>query len=256
MGAALIRSAYSANIKERHDCSTALFDAAGELVMQAEHIPVHLGSMPDAVAAVLGEQQRPGEPGSSTTPTAAAPTCPTSPWSRRSSSAATLTGFAACRAHHADVGGPTPGSMPADSRTLDEEGVVIPPTPADMHRLARDRRPDALPRAAPRRPARPARRQPDRRAAPDRARRAPRRSSCCAPGWRRSSPTPSAAPAPRWRELPDGAYAAEDVLEDDAGGAPRDVSLRVVATIAGERLRSTSPAPTRRSTETSTARSR
>ena len=56
MGAALIRSAYSANIKERHDCSTALFDAGGELVMQAEHIPVHLGSMPDAVAAVA----RPG----------------------------------------------------------------------------------------------------------------------------------------------------------------------------------------------------
>ena len=49
----LIRSAHSANIKERRDCSTALFDAGGELVMQAEHIPVHLGSMPDAVAAVL-----------------------------------------------------------------------------------------------------------------------------------------------------------------------------------------------------------
>ena len=60
MGATLIRSAYSANIKERHDCSTALFDSRGELVMQAEHIPVHLGSMPDAVAAVLGEEQRPG----------------------------------------------------------------------------------------------------------------------------------------------------------------------------------------------------
>ena len=80
MGAVLIRSAYSANIKERHDCSTALFDARGELVMQAEHIPVHLGSMPDAVAAVLDEEQPPGrQPGSSTTPTAAAPTCPTSP---------------------------------------------------------------------------------------------------------------------------------------------------------------------------------
>ena len=61
MGATLIRSAYSANIKERQDCSTALFDAAGELVMQAEHIPVHLGSMPDAVAAVLDLDQRPGE---------------------------------------------------------------------------------------------------------------------------------------------------------------------------------------------------
>ena len=61
MGAVLIRSAHSANIKERHDCSTALFDADGELVMQAEHIPVHLGSMPEAVGAVLGEEHAPGD---------------------------------------------------------------------------------------------------------------------------------------------------------------------------------------------------
>ena len=64
MGAVLIRSAHSPNIKERRDCSTALFDARGELVMQAEHIPVHLGSMPDAVAAIVGEPQRAGRPGS------------------------------------------------------------------------------------------------------------------------------------------------------------------------------------------------
>ena len=57
MGAALVRSAHSANIKERRDCSTGLFDAGGEMVMQAEHIPVHLGAMPAAVAAVLGEDQ-------------------------------------------------------------------------------------------------------------------------------------------------------------------------------------------------------
>ena len=61
MGAVLIRSAHSPNIKERRDCSTALFEPGGELVMQAEHIPVHLGSMPDAVAAILDEEQRPGE---------------------------------------------------------------------------------------------------------------------------------------------------------------------------------------------------
>ena len=61
MGAVLIRSAYSANIKERRDCSTALFDPDGEMVMQAEHIPVHLGSMPESVAAILDEMQRPGE---------------------------------------------------------------------------------------------------------------------------------------------------------------------------------------------------
>ena len=61
MGAVLIRSSHSANIKERRDCSTAIFDPAGELVMQAEHIPVHLGSMPDAVAAVLDFDQHRGD---------------------------------------------------------------------------------------------------------------------------------------------------------------------------------------------------
>src|SRR6266566_10095132 len=53
MGAVLIRSAFSANIKERRDCSTALFDERGRMIAQAEHIPVHLGAMPDAVAAVI-----------------------------------------------------------------------------------------------------------------------------------------------------------------------------------------------------------
>ena len=60
MGAVLIRASHSANIKERRDCSTALFDAAGEMIMQAEHIPVHLGSMPEAVGAVIGLDQSPG----------------------------------------------------------------------------------------------------------------------------------------------------------------------------------------------------
>ena len=60
MGAVLIRSAYSPNIKERRDASTALFDATGEMVMQAEHIPVHLGAMPAAVAAVRELEQAPG----------------------------------------------------------------------------------------------------------------------------------------------------------------------------------------------------
>src|SRR5947209_20490255 len=59
MGAVLIRAAHSANIKERRDASTALFDARGEMVMQAEHIPVHLGAMPAAVAAVLAEDHAP-----------------------------------------------------------------------------------------------------------------------------------------------------------------------------------------------------
>jgi N-methylhydantoinase B len=132
MGATLIRSAYSANIKERHDCSTALFDASGELVMQAEHIPVHLGSMPDAVAAVLDEEHEPevewilNDPyrGGTHLPDITVVTPVFTP-------AARLLGYAATRAHHADVGGPTPGSMPADSRTLADEGVVIPPRRLD-----------------------------------------------------------------------------------------------------------------------------
>ena len=116
MGAVLIRSAHSANIKERRDCSTALFDAAGELVMQAEHIPVHLGSMPDAVAAVLDAEQRPGRPWILNDPYRGGTHLPDitliSPLFARRRAC----GFAASRAHHADVGGPTPGGMPADSR--------------------------------------------------------------------------------------------------------------------------------------------
>ncbi len=61
MGTALVRSAYSANIKERRDCSAALFDAAGRMVAQAEHIPVHLGAMPEAVAAVIDPDPDPGD---------------------------------------------------------------------------------------------------------------------------------------------------------------------------------------------------
>src|SRR5215475_14262506 len=106
MGAALIRSAYSANIKERRDCSTALFDARGELVMQAEHIPVHLGSMPDAVAAVLGEEQRPGQAWILNDPYRGGTHLPDITLISPVFAEEELLGFAASRAHHADIGGP------------------------------------------------------------------------------------------------------------------------------------------------------
>src|SRR6266850_8208004 len=61
MGAVLVRAAFSPNIKERRDCSTALFDERGRMIAQAEHIPVHLGAMPDAVAAVVANEPEPGE---------------------------------------------------------------------------------------------------------------------------------------------------------------------------------------------------
>jgi N-methylhydantoinase B len=132
MGAALIRSAFSANIKERRDCSTALFDERGRLIAQAEHIPVHLGAMPDAVAAVIAENPGPDDVYVLNDPYAGGTHLPDITIVSR-----TDVGFAASRAHHADVGAREPGSMPADSRTLAEEGVVIPPTRLDDAVLAR-----------------------------------------------------------------------------------------------------------------------
>jgi N-methylhydantoinase B len=132
MGVVPIRSAHSSNIKERRDASTALFDRDGEMVMQAEHIPVHLGAMPAAVGAVLGEEQEPGVSWILNDPFAGGTHLPditviTPVFAARGP----LIGFAASRAHHADVGGRVPGSMPADSRSLEEEGVVIPPRRLD-----------------------------------------------------------------------------------------------------------------------------
>ena len=126
MGAVLVRSAFSANIKERRDCSTALFDADGRMVTQAEHIPVHLGAMPEAVAAVRAHDPRPGEPWILNDPYTGGTHLPDLTIVTR-----TELGYAVTRAHHADVGGAEPGSLPAWSRTLAEEGVVVPPTRLD-----------------------------------------------------------------------------------------------------------------------------
>src|SRR4051794_17165631 len=131
MGAVLIRSAHSPNITERRDCSTALFDPRGELVMQAEHIPVHLGSMPDAVAAITGEEHHDGDLWILNDPYRGGTHLPDITLISPVFFGDDLIGFSASRAHHADIGGPTPGGMPALSEMLDEEGVVIPPTRAD-----------------------------------------------------------------------------------------------------------------------------
>jgi N-methylhydantoinase B len=235
MGAALIRSAYSANIKERRDCSTALFDARGELVMQAEHIPVHLGSMPDAVAAVLDEEHRPGGSWILNDPYRGGTHLPDITLIEPVFIDGGLAAFAACRAHHADVGGPTPGSMPASSRTLSEEGVVIPPMPAGREELR-----EIVGQM----------RFPEQRLADLRAQLAANRIGVLrlaelgerhGAGLLGTGMAEILAYAERrtraaLAELPDGSYAAEDVLEDDAGEAPRDARLRVEATIEGDRL--------------------
>jgi N-methylhydantoinase B len=127
-----VTAARSANIKERRDCSTAVFDPRGQMVMQAEHIPVHLGAMPAAVAAVLEHDHEPGRSWILNDPFAGGTHLPditvVTPVFAQPDGGPLL-GFAASRAHHADVGGRVPGSMPADSTTLEEEGVVIAPQP-------------------------------------------------------------------------------------------------------------------------------
>ncbi len=146
MGAVLIRSAHSANIKERRDASTALFEPGGEMVMQAEHIPVHLGAMPAAVASVLECEHAPGRSWILNDPYRGGTHLPDITVITPVFAGEELIAFAASRAHHADVGGPTPGSMPADSQTLADEGVVIAPRLLDEAALAeisgQMRRPD------------------------------------------------------------------------------------------------------------------
>jgi N-methylhydantoinase B len=122
MGAVLIRSSFSANIKERRDCSTALFDERGRMIAQAEHIPVHLGAMPDAVAAVMQLGLERGQVAVLNDPYTGGTHLPDVTLVSR-----TVLGFAVSRAHHADVGGIEPASLPAFSHMLEEEGVILPP---------------------------------------------------------------------------------------------------------------------------------
>ena len=127
MGAVLIRGSYSSNIKERRDCSTALFDAEGNMVAQAEHIPVHLGAMPEAVAAVMERNPEPGDVFAINDPYSGGTHLPDITLVSPIAYEGEILGYAVTRAHHSDVGGMRPGSMPSDSREIFQEGVIIPP---------------------------------------------------------------------------------------------------------------------------------
>ncbi len=227
MGAALVRSAFSANIKERRDCSTALFDGRGRMIAQAEHIPVHLGAMPDAVAAVRSRDPEPDDVFVLNDPFTGGTHLPditlVTP---------TAVGYAVTRAHHADVGGIEPGSLPARSTRLDEEGIVIPPTRLDeqiIDELVSQMR-------------NPAERRGDFRAQLAAHRLAERRLAelCERRGRARveramdelhdySERRVRAAIA----ALPDGRFEAADALEDADG---RELEIRVSVTVAGEEV--------------------
>ena len=226
MGAVLVRSAFSANIKERRDCSTALFDERGRMIAQAEHIPVHLGALPDAVAAVRAHDLGPNDVFILNDPYAGGTHLPDITLVSR-----TPVGFAASRAHHADVGAAEPGSLPAGSRRLDEEGVVIPPTRLDEATLDR-----LISRM----------RNPDERRGDLRAQLAANRlasgrlDELCA----RRGRQPVVAAMDELHEyaerrvrtaianLPDGRFEASDVLESERD----DLDLCATVTIAGDEL--------------------
>ena len=126
MGAVLIRGSYSSNIKERRDCSTALFDARGQMVAQAEHIPVHLGAMPEAVAAIRRRNPEPGDVFAINDPYSGGTHLPDITLVSPVALEGEILGYAVTRAHHSDVGGMRPGSAPSDSREIYQEGIIIP----------------------------------------------------------------------------------------------------------------------------------
>ena len=237
MGAVLVRSAHSANIKERRDASTALFDPAGEMAMQAEHIPVHLGAMPAAVAAVLNEDQSPGDAWLLNDPFRGGTHLPDVTVISPVYCGGELAAFAASRAHHADVGGSLPGSMPADSRSLEDEGVVIEPC-----RLVRggELDEDLLERLVA------SMRAPAQRRADLRAQLAANRAGAARvaelverigldalrDGMRETNDYAERRTRARLAEIEEGERTACDVLE----AADGDLELRLRATVAGDSL--------------------
>ena len=230
MLAGLVRSARSANIKERRDCSTAVFDPGGRMIAQAESIPVHLGAMPDAVAACLTLDPVPGDVLILNDPFTGGTHLP-------DITLVTLVeglGILVSRAHHADVGGMRPGSLPAGATELLQEGLVIPPmrlTDEVMTVIAANTR------------------RPDERIADLRA-----QIACHTLGQRRLSEIAGRMGRRRLlagmdelydygvrrmraaiRELPDGRHRARDVMEGD-GVIDHDIRIAVEVTVAGERL--------------------
>ncbi len=127
MGAVLVRSALSPNIRERRDASAALFDAGGRMIAQAAHIPVHLGAMPESVKAVRARNPLPGDVFLLNDPYHGGSHLPDLTLVEAVEIDGAIGGYTAVRAHHADVGGMSPGSMPQGATELVQEGLIIPP---------------------------------------------------------------------------------------------------------------------------------
>lgn len=141
MGSILERGAISPNIRERRDASCALFDADGRMVAQAAHIPVHLGAMPESVAAVRVRNPVPGDLFILNDPAHGGSHLPDLTLVEVIADvfeATRIAGYAAVRAHHADVGGMSPGSMPFGATELVQEGLIVPPVRLERAGVAQE----------------------------------------------------------------------------------------------------------------------
>jgi N-methylhydantoinase B len=127
MGTVLERGSLSPNIRERRDASSAIFDGRGRMIAQAAHIPVHLGAMPESVRAVMARKPAPGDVFLLNSPFDGGSHLPDLTMVEAVAERGTIVGFTAVRAHHADVGGMSPGSMPQGATELVQEGLHLPP---------------------------------------------------------------------------------------------------------------------------------
>jgi N-methylhydantoinase B len=241
-GVTLRRTAYSPNIKERVDCSAAIFDPAGQLVAQAEHIPVHLGSMPASVAAALETfgQLEPRDQVLLSDPFAGGTHLPDWTLVAPIHDGEVLLGFAANRAHHADVGGSVPGSMPAGATEIFQEGLRIPPVKL-WRRGHEDRDIVALLLANTRTPRE---RLGDLRAQAAANHTASQRLRELADrlghdllfeAMEATKDHAERATRAAVADIPDGTYGFEDVMDDDGAGQ-QDIVIRATVTVAGDSL--------------------
>jgi N-methylhydantoinase B len=237
MGRAVMRAASSANIKERRDLSTAVFTPDGTMLAQAEHQPVHLGALPDAVIACMSLNLAHGEVALLNDPFNGGSHLPDLTMVTPVDLDSVRLGFVASRAHHADVGGPQPGSMPAGARSIFSEGLRIPPVRFEgideavgrivvaNARNRSERIGDLQAQLAGQRLGVAGLQQLAARYGPDELLQA--NQELLAYGERQMR----AAIA----QLPDGQYTATDYLEGD-GVTDEDVPIVVTATISGDEL--------------------
>jgi N-methylhydantoinase B len=244
MNATLVRTSYSPNIKDRRDCSCALFDADAEMISQAENIPVHLGAMPYSVAAAVEafppDELAAGDAVLLNDPFHGGAHLPDLTLVSPVVVDGEVAAFAANRAHHADIGGSRAGSVAADSTEIYQEGLRIPPVRLfEGGEVNEDVMSMVLANV----------RTPDERRGDLRAQHAANRTAAARFRElvaRHGRETLRAAmdeikdySERRMRAelaaLPDGRYAFEDVLDDDGQGT-EDIRIAVTITVDGEAL--------------------